>query len=181
MNKKPTQKKPASVEPVIFEIRGARVILDSNLASIYGVTTGRFNEAVKRNWSRFPSDFAFQLSAKEFENLMSQNAISSSGTSHGGRRKLPWVFTEHGALMASNILKSERAIEMSVYVVRAFVRLRELSLTNATILKRLAEIDHNLLVHDKALRELYQKLLPLLRPEAIPEKRRIGFKVSEEK
>ena len=177
MSKTNQRKAAISTEPVIYEIRGERVIMDSNLAAIYGVTTGRFNEGVKRNRRRFPSDFAFQLTAKESDNLISQNAISSFQGTHGGRRKQPWVFTEHGALMAANILKSERAIEMSVYVVRAFVRLRELSLTNATILKKLSEIDKTLLIHDKALQDLYHKLMPLLRTEPMPEKRRIGFKV----
>lgn len=154
-------------------------MLDSDLAAIYGVTTGRFNEAVKRNKTRFPSDFAFRLTATEYKTLISQIAISNPNkNSRGGRTKQPWVFTEHGALMAANILKTQRAAEMSLYVVRAFVRLRELSLTNATILKRLAEIDQTLLIHDKTLRELYRKLLPLLQPEPLPEKRRIGFIVT---
>jgi hypothetical protein len=169
-------KQTTNIQPIIYEIRDVRVMLDSDLAKIYGVTTSRFNEAFKRNRTRFPSDFAFQLTSEEFENLMSQIAISSS--KHGGRRKLPWVFTEHGALMAANILRSSRAVEMSIYVVRAFVKLRELSATNAAIMKRLAEIDKTLLVQDRALAELYQLLLPLLEPEPIPEKRRIGFKVS---
>jgi hypothetical protein len=95
--------------------------------------------------------------------------------SHGGRRHLPWAFTEHGALMAANILRSERAVQMSVFVVRAFVRLREQIAANSAILKRLAEIDKSLLQHDAALRDVYQKLLPLLQPPPAPAKRRIGF------
>ncbi len=96
-------------------------------------------------------------------------------SSHGGRRHLPWVFTEHGALMAANILRSDRAVQMSVFVVRAFVRLREHVAANTAILKRLAEIDKTLLRHDSALRDVYQKLLPLLQPAPVPPKRRIGF------
>jgi len=171
-------KQPAEVQPIIYEIRGQRFVQDSVLAKLYGVSTKRFNEAFKRSRNRFPEDFAFQISREEFDALRSQIATSNKG--RGGRRYLPWVFTEHGALMAANILRSDRATEMSVYVVRAFVRLRELSLTNATILKRLAEIDRTLLVHDKALQELYRKLLPLLTPEPLPEKRRIGFKLPED-
>ena len=186
--------KPFSIEqlePLIFTIRGHRVLLAADLARLYGVETFRFNEAFKRNRHRFPDDFAFQLGADEVQNLTSQFAISSPQASdsaaktsissqfamrsHGGRRHLPWAFTEHGALMAANILRSERAVQMSVFVVRAFVRLREQVASNAAILKRLAEIDKTLLQHDAALRDVYQKLLPLLQPTAAPPKRRIGF------
>ena len=177
------------LEPLIFTIRGHRVLLDADLATLYGVDTFRFNEAFKRNRRRFPDDFAFQLTAAESRNLTSQFAISSSQVpdsswgissqsamrSHGGRRHLPWAFTEHGALMAANILRSERAVQMSVFVVRAFVRLREQIAANSAILKRLAEIDKSLLQHDAALRDVYQKLLPLLQPASVPPKRRIGF------
>jgi len=177
------------LEPLIFEVRGQRVLLDADLARLYGVKTFRFNEAFKRNRHRFPEDFAFQLGASEFASLRSQFAISSSqpadlprhnssqiaSSSHGGRRHFPWVFTEHGALMAANILRSDCAVQMSVFVVRAFVRLREHVATNTAVLKRLAEIDKTLLRHDAALRDVYQKLLPLLQPPADPPKRRIGF------
>ena len=182
---------PNSLEPLILTIRGQRVILDADLARLYGVPTKRFNEAFKRNRQRFPDDFAFQLTAAEFNNLRSQIATSSrssigpSGSeqnrsqivtsSHGGRRYLPWAFTEHGAVMAANILHSDRAIHMSVFVIRAFVRLREHIAANRTILKRLAEIDKTLLEHDTALVDLYEKLQPLLQPPPDPPKRRIGF------
>jgi ORF6N domain len=175
--------------PLIFTIRDQRVVLDADLARLYGVKTFRFNEAFKRNRGRFPSDFAFQLTAAEFESLRSQIAISSSQgidpstnnwsqvvtSSHGGRRYLPWAFTEHGALMAANILRSPRAVQMSVFVVRAFVRLREEVAANTAVLARLGEIDRKLLQHDVALLDLYQKLEPLLQPSADPPKRRIGF------
>lgn len=112
------------LEPLIFNVRGQRVLLDADLARLYGVETFRFNEAFKRNRHRFPDDFAFQLVASEFASLRSQFAISSSQpadlprhnwsqiatSSHGGRRHFPWVFTEHGALMAANVLRSERAV-----------------------------------------------------------------------
>lgn len=182
---------PDSLEPLILVIRNQRVILDADLARLYGVSTKRFNEAFKRNQQRFPDDFSFQLTITEFNNLRSQLATSSLQhvestevlpkrsqivtTSHGGRRFRPWAFTEHGAVMAANILHSERAIRMSVFVVRAFVRLREHIAANQTILKRLAEIDKTLLEHDTDLFDLYEKLQPLLQPLPDSPKRRIGF------
>jgi ORF6N domain len=157
----------------ILTVRGERVVIDFALARIYGVTTGRFNEAVKRNLKRFPADFSFVVTRQEYEELISQNAISKPG--RGGRTKLPRVFTEHGALMAASILNSERAIAMSVYVIRAFVEIRERLATNAVILKRLAEIDKTLVLHGTALSDIYQKLLPLLSPPPDPPRRQIGF------
>ena len=112
------------IEKSIYMIRGQKVILDSDLAAIYGIPTFRFNEAVKRNRDRFPDDFMFQLTHEEVEILISQNAISKPG--RGGRRTLPYVFTEHGAVMAANILKSPLAVQMSVIVVRAFIKMREM-------------------------------------------------------
>jgi hypothetical protein len=154
-----------SLESLIISIRGRRVILDSDLARLYGVKTSRFNEAFKRNRARFPEDFAFQLTEQEMLDLRSQFAISrSSDTEHGGRRYLPWIFAEHGTPMSATVLRSELAIEMSIFLVRAFVRLREQAAANATFLRRLAEIDKTLLQHDGALRDLYRKLRPLLEP-----------------
>jgi hypothetical protein len=156
----------------IYAARGLAVVLDSDLAAIYGVTTGNFNKAVQRNLSRFPEEFAFVLTRSEFEALMFQAGRSSG---HGGRRKPPRAFSEHGALMASTILRSERAVAMCVYVIRSFVEMREQLMANAAILKRLAEIDKNLLQHDRALRDIYQKLLPLLQPPPDKPRPRIGF------
>jgi len=167
----------AAIETRIFEIRGQKVILDSDLSKIYKIPTFRLNEAVKRNQDRFPKDFMFQLTRKEVTNLTSQIAMSRSG--HGGRRTLPYAFTEHGALMAAAILKSPSAIEMSVFIVRAFVKMREQLLATATLAKRLAEVEKLLLVHDSALGDLYQKIQPLLMPPEEPEKKRIGFDVRE--
>jgi ORF6N domain len=177
--------------PPIHTIRGQRVVLDSDLAELYGVTTKVFNQTIRRNAARFPADFLFHLEAEEFANLISQSVTSSSEGNRvlrsqivtleidrrGRHRKyLPWAFTEHGAIMAATILRSERAVAMSVYVVRAFVRMREALLTNAVIFKRLAEIDKKLLEHDVVLQDVVEKLLPLLNPphEEKP-KRRIGF------
>ncbi|MDA8239814.1 MAG: ORF6N domain-containing protein [Nitrospiraceae bacterium] len=180
------------IEAVILSARGHKVILDADLASIYGVPTKRLNEQVKRNAERFPVDFAFQLTAKEWADLKSHIATSSlsgagddpsemnrsqieTASFHGGRRKLPWVFSEHGAIMAATVLNSPQAVSMSVYVVRAFVHMREQLAANAAILKRLAEIDKTLLNHDQALKIIWQKLQPLLQPPPETPKRRIGF------
>jgi hypothetical protein len=151
------------ITSLIHSIRDQRVILDADLARIYGVETLRFNEAVKRNLVRFPADFMFRLSKKEWNGLQSlRSQIAILKTGRGQHRKyLPYVFTEHGALMAANILNSPRAVAMSVYVIRAFVKMREEVAANAAILRRLAEIDKTLLVHDVTLREILQKLRPL--------------------
>src|SRR5437667_3829066 len=154
----------------IYEIRGRRVMLDSDLAVLYGVPTKRLNEQYRRNRKLFPEDF--QLRAEEARSLRSQIATSRL---HGGRRYRPYAFTEHGALQVANILNSANAVRMSVFVIRAFVKIREQLATNAAILKRLAEIDKTLLVHDSTLRDLYQKLLPLLSPPPEPARRRIGL------
>jgi hypothetical protein len=166
----------------IHTIRGQRVVLDSDLAAIYGVSTTRFNEAVKRHLRRFPGDFSFVLTSAEFAHLRSQivtsnlmSQIATSRSSHGGRRKPPRVFTEHGALMAASILNSEQAIAMSVYVIRAFVDMRERLLAHADILRQLAQMDRKLLSHDLALQDIYEKLQPLLNPPPAPPRREIGF------
>jgi len=177
--------------PPIHVIRRQRVMLDSDLARLYGVPTHRLNEAVKRNADRFPVDFRFQLTREEYDNLISQIAISSSediarkadaasssqfvmSSGYGGLRKMPWAFTEHGALMAATVLNSPRAVQMSLFVVRAFVQMREELKAHATVFKRLAEIDKKLVTHDVILRDVYEKLRPLLNPPEIPRKE-MGF------
>jgi hypothetical protein len=155
------------------------VILDADLAQLYGVTTKRLNEQYRRNVGRFPQDFAFQVTAEEWTPLRSQ--IATLKTGRGSHRKyLPLAFTEHGALMVANILNSPRAVVMSVYVIRAFVKMREVQTANSAIFKRLAEIDKTLMVHDAALRDVYQKLRPLLEPPALPPKPAIGLHVKED-
>jgi hypothetical protein len=160
--------------PAIHTIRRQKVVLDSDVAKLYGVPTKRLNEAVQRNRGRFPSDFCFQVTREELASLRSQIATSNA---RGGRRYLPRVFTEHGALMAATILNSKRAVEMSLYLVRAFVQMRETILANTTILKRLAEIDHRLVEHDSVLREVVDQLQPLLDAPPVDEdsKPKIGF------
>ena len=161
------------VGQLILTLRGQRVILDSDLAKLYGVATFRFNEAVKRNRPRFPDDFLFQLTKEEVEGLTSQSAMSKPGS--GGRRTLPWAFTEHGALQASNVLNSPRAIAMSVYVIRAFIRLREVLAENQVMAKRMADVEKTLVTLDAALRDIYQKIRPLLLPPPDPPHKKIGF------
>jgi hypothetical protein len=159
----------------IFSIRGRSVVLDSDLSAVYSVETRVFNQAFRRNQGRFPADFVFQLTEEEWGVLRSQFVTLKPAGRGQHRKYLPWVFTEHGALMAATILNSARAVAMSVYVVRAFVKMREELMANTAILKRLAEIDKALLVHDRDLRDLYQKLLPLLQPPPEKSKPRIGF------
>ena len=161
------------IHSTIRNSRGVKVILDSDLAAIYGVPTFRFNEAVRRNIDKFPSDFLFQLTKEEVQSLISQSAISKTG--RGGRRSLPWAFTEHGALQAANILNSPAASAMSVYVIRAFIRLRDELAANAELEKRLAVIEKTLTAHDNTLRDVILKIRPLLLPPNEPNKRRIRF------
>jgi hypothetical protein len=170
-----------SIEPDVHQfirtIRGHRIILDTDLARIYGVPTFRLNEAVKRNRRRFPEDFLFQLTGEEHAALTSQSAISKPG--RGGRRTRPYAFTEHGALQVANVLNSSKAEAMSIYVIRAFIRMREELSVNQAVSKRLAEIERTLLTHDAALRDLYQKIRPLLLPPPDQPKRRIGFRTDD--
>ncbi len=163
---------PQPIEPLIIDLRGLRVILDADLAGIYGVPTKRLNEQVKRNADRFPEDFMFRLTEAEKAEVVAncdhlQNLKFSP--------QLPAAFTEHGALMAAMVLNSPEAVAMSVFVVRAFVQMRERLAANAEILKRLAEIDKTLLEHNEALGIIWQQLQPLLESPPDPPKRKIGF------
>ncbi len=174
------------IERLIYLIRSQKVMLDSDLAEIYGVTTKRLNEQVGRNADRFPPDFAFQLTRQEVAHLKSQIATSSLegrrtsvGTyQHGGRRKLPYVFTEHGAIMLASVLNSPVAVEASVRVVRAFVRLREMLASNRELAQRLDELERKFEGHDDAIRNLFEAIRQLLSPPD-PKRRKIGFHVKE--
>lgn len=169
----------------IHLVRGQRVMLDSDLAELYGVTTKRFNEQVKRNLERFPADFMFQLTEEEGESLRSQIAtlntddslrsqIATSKPNRGGRRYLPYVFTEHGAIMAASVLNSPRAVEMSVFVVRAFVQLRALLASSHELSERLDELERKLSTHDQAIAGLIDAIRQLTATPAKPG-RPIGF------
>ena len=166
------------IETVIINVRGQRVILDCHLAAAYGVPTRVLNQAVKRNRDRFPEDFAFQLAEEEFSSLMSQS-VTSKG--RGGRRKLPYVFTEYGVLMAANVLRSSYAVKMSIFIVRAFSKMRKAFLERYEMEKRLDQIEKVLLVHDNSLRDLFDKIRPLLLPPSVPPKKQIGFGVKEKR
>lgn len=168
-------------------LRDQKVLLDSDLASLYGVTTKRFNEQVKRNIARFPPDFMFQISEDEFVALRSHFATSNERQAgRGGRRTLPYAFTEHGAIMAASILNSPRAIQVSVYVVRAFVQLRELIVSNAELALRLADLENKTelmsLKHDTfehgtrvQLKQIIDAIRELMAPSEPVKKRPIGF------
>jgi hypothetical protein len=167
-----------TIETAIHLVRGQRVMLDSDLAEIYGVSTKRLNQQLKRNRKRFPEDFAFQLSASELVNLRSQIVTSSL---HGGRRYRPWVFTEHGALMLASVLSSTVAIDASVRVVRAFVRLRELVSASTELAGKLSQLERRLGTHDEAIAQLFAALRQLIAPPISPKRREIGFHVREGK
>jgi hypothetical protein len=158
----------------IIVVRGKRVIFDSDLAALYGESTKRLNQQVRRNSHRFPHDFAFQVSADEWKNLRLQFATSS----WGGRRVAPYVFTEHGALMAATVLNSRRAIEVSIYLVRTFIAMREAADTSHQIAERLDELERSLekrlTGHDETIAEILAALRELMRTPP-PKNRPIGF------
>lgn len=167
--------KRAAAKPVesrIIVLRGQKVILDSDLADLYGVEVRHLNQQVKRNARRFPQDFFFQVSAKELDSLRSQIVISNSR--RGGRRYLPHAFTEHGAIMAATVLNSERAIEMSIFVVRAFARMREALAANRKIVSKLGELERRLETHDAEIQQLIEAIRELMTPPD-PKRRPIGF------
>ena len=165
------------IENLILTIRGQRVMLDSDLARIYRVTTGRLNQALKRNSKRFPADFAFQLTRQELVALISQSVISKTG--RGGRQTPPWVFTEHGAIMLASVLNSPVAVEASVRVVRAFVYLREQLAANKKLAQKFAELENRLDSQDESIATLFEAIRQLLEP-AEPARREIGFHVKEQ-
>ncbi len=182
----------ADLRNEIHLVRGERVMLDSALAKIYGVATKQLNQQLRRNRKRFPADFAFQLTPEEFANLRSQIATSRSKppkakanlrsqivtSSYGGRRYLPWVFTEHGAIMLATVLNSEIAVDASVRVVRAFVQMRELVSANVVLSRKLAELEDKSDIHDRAIAQLFQAIRSLIEPPPV-KKREIGFHVRE--
>jgi phage regulator Rha-like protein len=164
------------VDSIIHLLRGQRIIFDSDLAELYGVSVKHLNQQIKRNARRFPPDFLFQLSQTEYENLRSQIVTSSSG--HGGRRYLPLAFTEHGAVMAANVLNSARAIKMSIFVVRAFVRMRETFAANQQLLSKLSELEERIESHDVGIQDLFNIIRQLTAP--LPAKHnRIGFELPD--
>ena len=177
-----------SITHRIVLLRGQKVLLDADLATLYGVETRRLNEQVRRNIARFPADFIFEVNAEEFANLKSHFATSS----WGGRRKLPLAFTEHGAIMAATVLSSPRAVEMSVYVVRAFVKLREALASHRDLAQKLEELEqttealalrHDTFAHNTRvqLKQVFEAIRELMEPPEAAKKRPIGFVPPEEK
>ena len=163
-----------AVESRILILRHQRVILDVDLAELYGVTVKRLNQQVTRNQERFPSDFTFQLNSKQHEALRLQFATSKK--SRGGRRYPPYAFTEHGAIMAATVLNSKRAVQMSVFVVRAFVRLREMLATNRRLAGKIDELENRLETHDSAILDLIVAIKELMTPKQ-PPRIRMGFEL----
>lgn len=173
------------IEPRILLIRGERVILDADLAMLYGVTTKRLNEQIKRNRGRFPEDFVFQVTMGEAQAMRSQFATASASNpamrsqsaaaSKRNVRYLPNAFTEHGAIMAASVLNTPRAIEVSVYVVRAFVRLRQVLAGHKQLAQKLEELEHKVASHNEAIRALVATIRQLAEPPLTPRRRQIGF------
>ena len=161
------------ISRAILVLRGQRVLLDAELASLYGVTTKRLNEQVKRNAERFPEDFMFRLTRAETEAL-NRSQIATGSQKHRDPRFPPYVFTEHGAIMAATILNSPRAVEMSVYVVRAFVHLRKLLASNTALARKLNELEGRLKNHDEAITAILSAIRELMNPPP-PKRRPIGF------
>ncbi len=165
------------IENRILLVRGQKVLIDVDLASLYGVETRVLNQAIKRNLDRFPADFMFRLSAKELENWRSQ-FVMSNPSARMGLRRAPYAFTEHGALMAASVLNTPRAVEVSVYVVRAFVRLRQVLAANKELARKLNALDRKVSSHDQAISGLVDTIRQLMAPAeapVAPKRRRIGF------
>jgi hypothetical protein len=167
------------VERRIYLIRGQKVMLDRDLAELYQVPTFRLNEAVKRNRNRFPEDFMFQLTGQEADSLTSQIAMSKP-VGRGGRRTMPYAFTEHGVAMLSSVLNSDRAVQMNIIIIRAFVRMRELLTTHKDLAEKLERLARALKQHGSILVTVVQDIQKLKTPPPQPPRRRIGFHVPEE-
>jgi ORF6N domain len=164
------------IERLILLIRGHKVMLDADLAELYGVETRVLIQAVKRNSNRFPADFMFQVSGEEAKHLRSQFVISKGR--RGGRRYLPYVFTEQGVAMLSSVLNSDRAVEINIQIMRAFVRLREMILSNKDLARKLHALERKLESHDAHIRSLFEAIRQLMTPPE-PKKRKIGFLARE--
>ena len=177
--KKPIRRKQAKAVVVPNESRitilgHQKVILDTALADIYGVPVKRLNQQVRRNARRFPVDFMFQVTPRQFAILKMQ--FATSRLRHGGRRSFPFAFTEHGAIMAATVLNSDQAVEMSVFVVRAFVRLRHMIADNKVLASKIAELEEQMSVHDGKIQDIFQAINQLMAPLA-KRRSKIGFQV----
>lgn len=165
------------VESIIHNIRGKKVIMDTDLAALYQVTTKRLNEQIKRNIDRFPSDFLFKLTQEECDILRSQIATSR----HGGRRYLPYAFTEHGVVMAANLLNSKKAIDTSIFVVRTFIKMREFAIVYKDLAKKISDIEKKMSGQDRTIASVVIAIKRLIeQPIPEPKKREIGFTAKHE-
>jgi hypothetical protein len=174
--KMPKHRPAFSVEARILFLRRRRVILDSDLAELYDVPVRQLNQQIKRNRERFPPDFVFQVTARERKFLRSQIVISKKGS--GGRRYSPYAFTEHGAIMAATVLNSERAVQMSVFVVRAFVRLREILSDDRRLAAKINELERHVATHETAIQDLIEAIRRLMVVEVGP-RRKIGYELPQ--
>jgi len=161
----------------IFFIRGQKILLDADLAKLYGVTTFNFNKAVRRNIDRFPEDFMFRLTAEEVSALRFQFGMSKPGA-RGGRRYLPYVFTEQGVAMLSSVLRSKCAIQVNIAIMRAFVRLRQFLATHKELAEKLTDLERKVGTHDEQIQAIFEAIWQLMTPPE-PKKRKIGFLVRE--
>ncbi len=164
----------------VHNIRGIKVMLDKDLAEIYGVETFRLNESVKRNSSRFPTDFMFQLTPDEFKSLISQNAISNK-TGRGGTRKLPYAFTEQGVAMLSSVLNSETAIQVNIQIIRVFTKMKQLLMDNKELFLKIEKIERKLTAHDTDLQNIFTILKKLLQDPDPGKRNPIGFPYPKKK
>jgi len=163
----------------ILTIRGKKVILASDLAEVYGVATKALNQAVKRNAAKFPPDFMSQITAEEAESRRRSRSQFVTLKRGHNIKSLPYAFTEHGAIMAATVLNSPEAVQMSVFVVRAFIKMREALISRSELERRLLRIENVLLAHDESIRELYDQIRPLLLPPPAPPRKKIGFEAKE--
>ncbi len=162
------------IQNCIYLIRGHKVMLDTDLAQLYGVETFNLNKAVKRNIDRFPADFMFQLTKEEIGRLKFQIGMSKP-RGRGGRRTLPYAFTEQGVAMLSSVLRSKRAVMVNIAIIRVFVQLREMVATHKDLARKLEKLEKTLVKHDKQIKVVFQAIHELLEPGEPPERRRIGF------
>jgi hypothetical protein len=162
------------IERRIFLVRGQKIMLDTSLAEMYGVPAFRLNEAVKRNQERFPSDFMYKLTLAEGKSLTSQIAMSKTG--RGGRRTTPYAFTEQGVAMLSSVLNSDRAVQVNIAIMRAFVKVREIMATHKDLANKIEALERSYAKHDEEIQVVFQAIKQLLKPPSAPPKRRIGFR-----
>ncbi|HUU04009.1 MAG TPA: ORF6N domain-containing protein [Myxococcota bacterium] len=167
------------IEGLIYEVRGRRVMLDRDLALLYSVDTRVLNQAVRRNLKRFPDDFMFRLTAEERDSLRSQIVILESGRGHH-RKYPPFAFTEQGVAMLSSVLRSSRAIQVNIEIMRAFVKLRKILVQNKELAEKLAELECKVTSHDQSIRAIFEAIRQLME-EPVSKKRRIGFGAKDEK